>query len=317
MDDKQLNKLNMFIKTADFYRDHSADLISVTQLAGLKTELSDLIDQIVDADGDADSDTSGFTIQKSDERTNVEGLTLKVSRALAAYGLSIGKPGLVRLADYNPSELGSKRDNDLYVKSKKLWERADPVKALLSGFNSGPTDVNNLDIALQEYFAVLQLPEEKRGEKKASGLEVDTLFKDADDVVQQMDIYMQTFEAVNSLLYNTYLSARAIDDNGGGSQSIKIGTAGINAVAHVPFADGRIAGDSVVRLVNNNTMGDLIFYFSDSETGGTGSATSTVTLGFDTTEDIVAGSSGFDVAHHHLNVFNPNAFVGKWKVEIL
>ncbi len=130
MDDKQLNKLSMFIKTADFLDDNSGDLAGVTQIAGIKTAIDSGIEGIVDADGDADSDTSGFTIQKSEERTTVEQLSIKVSRAMAAYGLSINNPGLVKLADYVPSELESKRDNDLYVKAKKTLGPCRPGEGI-------------------------------------------------------------------------------------------------------------------------------------------------------------------------------------------
>lgn len=317
MDDKQQNRLNMFIKTADFLGNHSVALAPVTQIATLKTALDTKIAAIIDADGEAGSDTSGFTIQKSLGRDHLEYIVLKVSRAVAAYGLSLGDPGMLKLADYTKSEIESKRDTDLYVKAKQLYKIAHPVEALLAGFNSGPADVTELKTRMDAFFDVLQLPEEKRGEKKASGLEVDMLFTEAEEKLFMLDIYMQTFEAVDSTLYNTYLSARAIDESGGGSQNSKSGTVAMTAVANIPFADGKIEADTVLKLMNNDTVGDLIFYFSDSTSGGTGTATETITVAANSDLDIVAGVKGFTATNHFLNVFNPMAFQSKWRVQIL
>ncbi len=170
---------------------------------------------------------------------------------------------------------------------------------------------------MQDFYAVIQLPEEKRGQKKVSGMKVDRLFGEVDGQLAQLDIYMATFAGVNEDLYALYLTSRAIDESGGGSQNIKSGNAGVNAVVNVPFAEGKIDADTVLKLVNRTATGELRFYFSDSPTGGEGTATLHYIVNPDSTMNLVAGSSGFDVTHVYLNLFNPNAFEGKWRVEIL
>lgn len=317
MDDRQANKLNMYIKTSQFLINKAADLAGVTQIASISNELEKNIEDITKYEGDASADTTGYTMEKAQERLDLEKIMLKVSRACAAYFLSIGSTGKMKEADETKSEVEGLRGNDIFVRGNKLYDIAEPVKTFLTDFNSGPADVTALKDALAAFYQVLELPENKRGEKVASGKEVDSLFVQTDELLKGLDIYMYTFEAINALLYNQYLSARAIDDNGGGAQNTKTGNVPMNAATNIPFADGKINAGTVLNLTNRNTAGDLTFYFSDSPTAGPGTATDPQTISADTTTPFTALVLGFDITHTFLNVFNPNAVEGKWKAEIL
>ncbi len=319
MTDTQENKLSMYIKTADFLGNHAGGLVSVTQIAGIKIELDAAIQNITDAAGLATSDTTGFTTEKAQERTDLEAITLKVSRATAAYFLSINNTGGIKLADYNKSELDTMRDTDLYVKAKYLHSKALPVQANLSDFNSGPADVTALNSKLAAYFAVIQLPQEKRGEKTVSVLALEEMMSATDLLLDTLDIYMLTFEAIDANLFGLYRTARAIDDtSGGGAAQIKTGTVPMNAQTNIPFSAGAIAADSGLELGNEGSAGQLMFYFSDSTTGTPGPMSPITYVPPNDITQVVAGSAGFDaVARPYLNVFNPNATMSNWRVEIL
>ncbi len=317
MNDIQLNKLGMFEKVNDYLTNNAAALAGVTQIAPLQSSLSNLIADIVDAAGVAGSDTTGFTIEKATERTDLEAIALKVSRAAAAYFLSIGQPGNIKLADYTRAELDGARDNDLYVDAKYLHKIVLPVQANLSGFNSGPADVTALGNALQEFFNVIQLPAEKKGEKAVYTRGVESLFKEADGLLDTLDIYMLTFEDGEPLLYALYKAARSIDDSGGGSQNIKQGTAPMESMVNVPFAPGKLQADTVLQLENPNPAGELTYYFSDSPSGGTGTATVLTEVGPDSNVQKVAVELGYSATHIYLNLFNPSLTAAEWKVEIL
>lgn len=317
MNDLQENKLGMFEKVNDYLTDNAAALVSVTQIAPLQSSLNNLIADITEAAGISGSDTTGFTIEKATERTDLEAIALKVSRAAAAYFLSIHQPGNIKLADYTKSELDSARDNDLYVKAKYLHKIAQPVAANLSGFNSGPADVTALQLALQDFFNVMQLPAEKKGEKAVYTKGVEVLFKEGDSLLDTLDIYMLTFEAVDPIQFALYKAARAIDDNGGGSQNIKKGTAPMESMVNVPFAPGKLQADTVLQLENLNLTGELTYYFSDSPSGGTGTATVLTEVGPDSQLQKVAVELGYSATHVYLNVFNPSLTPADWQVEIL
>ncbi|MCW5907555.1 MAG: hypothetical protein KIS94_06840 [Chitinophagales bacterium] len=316
MNDKQENKLSMFIKVSDFLETNVTELTAVANIAPLQTELDANIAAITEAEGVADSDTTGFTMLKAQERIDLETITLKVSRAAAAYFTSTGNIGMVKECDFTKSELETMRDTILYVKAKKLYDIAQPADANLSSFNSGPADVAALLDAINAYYTVIQLPQEKRTQKTASGMQVDELIRKTDRLLKTLDVYMLTFEATNQLLYNTYRGARAIDDNTGGSQTNKSGTVNMSAVANIPFAESLIGSDTVLRLGNNSgTGGQLLFYFSDSTTGGV--AGSEVTVEDGQSVQVTALSIGYNaLLSRYLNVSNPNMSVGKWTAVI-
>ncbi|MBK8659671.1 MAG: hypothetical protein IPN22_12585, partial [Bacteroidetes bacterium] len=242
-----------------------------------------------------------------------------VSRACAAFFLSENQPGKLKLSDFTAAELDRKRDNDLFVDSKWLYTIAKPVENDLTDFNSGPVDVENLQKAFKDFFEVLRLPKTKRDEKKPPARKSEREFVAADGVIDQLDIYMSTFETSEPMLYLEYTNARSIDSTGGGSQNTKSGTLQGNGIANVPFADGKIEDDTELTLYNNSTgpnAGELQFYFS-STTGGTiTDPAKTITVQPGSSDAVLVLNMGFSEANPYLNVFNPNA-TGKWKVEIV
>jgi len=219
MNDSQENKLSMFIKVDTFLTNNAAALAAVTQIAGIKTALETLIDNITTTGGLIIDDTTGYTIEKSIKRAELEAIMLKVAHAATGYYASIENPTGFKTADYTRSELHASRDSELYTRAKRLHTFVTPIAALLTGFNSGPADVADLDAKKEAFFDVIQNPQTKRGEKSAAVIDLENYFTDADSLLFTLDAYMNTFEAVNLNLFNQYQSARSIDDLGGGSGS--------------------------------------------------------------------------------------------------
>ena len=316
MTDYQTDKLGMYEKVLLFLTTFAAELAGVTQIAGITTELEGNIDAITEAESIASEDTTGFTIQKKQAREALEGITLKVSQAAAAYFLSIGLPGKLKLSDYTKSELENARDNDLYVKSKKLWNLADPIKANLSAFNSGPAEVDDLNTAKEAFFDIIQLPASKRGEKTASGKDVEELMAETDELLNGLDIYMNTFSA-NENLYSQYKSARAIDLSGGGSSNIRQGAIAASAVENAAYNAGVIEHDTLIAFTNTGTTAGLVFYFGETATSPPTGVPVTVTLDAAESEQQQAGDAGWSGARTFLNIYNPAAGAGAWKTEIM
>lgn len=319
MNDNQSDHLSMYLTVNQFLLDHAPDLAGVTQITGLQALLANRIENITDYAAIAGSDTTGFTIQKSNERLELEAITLKVSRACGAYFLSIDNPGGFKLADYTASEIANKRDNDLYADSKWLYKIADPIKANLSSFNSGPADVLELKNLYDAFFDIIRLPKIKRDEKASGTKMLDKEFEKAQELVEHLDVYMLTFQTIDALLYLEYEKARAIDSTGGGSQNTKSGTLQGNGVANAAFADDKLNASTGLLLYNNSTgpnAGDLVFYFCATPTGAIPDPDKAITLAPGNDLTTTALSIDYSEAQPFLNIFNPTAAVGKWKVVI-
>lgn len=317
MTDVQEDKLGMFKKVSDFLTENATDLSSVTQIADKLLDLNKVIDNITDYATESTADNTGFTIQKQVERVQLEKIVLKVSAACGAYFLSINNFGGIKLADYTKSEVEAARDNDLYVKAKQLYKIAQPVEASLTAFNSGPADVADLNTKKDAFFNVIQLPADKRDIKTANTELLAKKFEKGDNVLIQLDIYMNTFAATNEELFLIYTNARNIDNSGGGSQNTKQGSIAALTVANAPFAAGKITADSVLKLTNTgSTVDALQFYFSSSTSGNPEAPITSVTGAAPVQASAL--SLGYDPAtRKYLNIFNPDSTEGKWKVQIV
>jgi hypothetical protein len=144
MNDIQQNKLGMFEKVNNYLTDNAAVLASVTQIAPIcNRSLSKLISSITDAAGVSGSDTTGFTIQKATERTDLEAIALKVSRAAAAYFLSIGAARQYQTGRLHQERARQRaRQRPVCRSQVSAQDSAAGSRPTSAAFNSGPDDVD-------------------------------------------------------------------------------------------------------------------------------------------------------------------------------
>lgn len=314
MTDDQENKLSMYIKVSDFLEAKAATLADITQIADIQTALDENIEDITTAEGTASSDTTGFTQQKKNASVALQTIMIKVSRAAASYFFTINNPGMLKLADYLPSELLRLRDGELYIRAKQLFKIADPVKANLTGFKSGPADVADLDTKKEAYFNVLQLPEAKRTEKTASGKDVDKEMADTDKLLEGLDLLMSNFEADNLNLYNQYLSSRAIDNmtGGGGGETILLTVQNTLAMGATGSAGLIPAGTQKVRFTGI-TGGPLESGRSTNQTTFNGNTTTLSAPAVTTSDLSYYGATGDYIIVKNQNITQP----AEYKIEFL
>lgn len=317
MNNQQENKFSMYVKVASYLEDHATALSGVTQITDIKSELDTRILNITTADGIATSDTTGYTVQKANAEGALRARILSVGRAASAYFLSIGNLGLMEEVDHRPSELDALRDTELYVRGKKLFDVADPVKTNLSGFNSGPTDVAALNTTADAYYLILELPKRKTEIKSSQAREVVRQMEATDLLLGNLDIYMDTFADTQPLLFDEYKSARSIDDTGSTVQRTRQGDIDPLNVKNVPYSESLIAADSVLQLTNDGTSGPLQFYFGISPTTPVMGGRPMLEVDPGQTITSTATDLGYDATNHFLNIYNPTATAsGHWKTVV-
>ncbi|MBL0308463.1 MAG: hypothetical protein IPP77_01850 [Bacteroidetes bacterium] len=313
MDNHQEDKLGMYEKVKAFLTRNTAVLAGVTQIAALQTQLSDGIDAIIDAAMEATEDDRGFTEQKSDERNELEAITLKVFRALSAYWESTGTDASLILKEYLPSSLDAMRDNDLALTAYRLHIVAEPVAAFLTDFNSGPADVNELKATYEQFFTDIPLSKTKTDARHDATGEVQRLMKRVDKILDKLDIYLATFAAVNIFLFNQYEMARTIDHSRGSKATLRRGTVEPKAVEPVKWAAGVISADTVLEFSNTGKSGPMIFYFSAERYELPGSGLS-ISLSVGKTLTRAATQLGFTATRRSMNIFNDGVQEGNWRV---
>lgn len=318
MTDNQNNKLGMFIKVRDFGTTYTTELASVTQVDTQMDALDTVINAITAAEAMATQDTTGFTIAKGLLRGNLTKIVLKCSRAGAAYFLSINNIGMIKAADFTPRELDELRDNDIYVRAQQLYNIVKPVEANLDDFNSGAADVALLKSTYESFFNIIKLPKEKTELKAAYGREVDRQFVNGDGIIQTLDIYMATFEAVNPLVYDIYTSARSIDDLGSGSaNNTRSGSINAGTIVNASFSPSIFQTDSQITFSNtSSTVGPLVFYFSQFPDAAPVDGRPKVTVAAGASQTVSASDAGWNATYNIVTIQNEQGELGKWKVKV-
>ena len=237
MDDNQIEHVGMFVKVKTFLNKKTSELAATPVIAAtLQPAFITLIDDILTEEEDASAPITGSSELKRNLRTAVEDKGFEVAAACVAYyTITVPNPVIRVKCEFVRSELMpfGMRDNDFYVAMKRVHEIADPIKALLAPFGVAGADVDDLGTALAAYFAQMEAPYDARGERLASGKQVDRLFDQAMELLtDKLDVVMKFYVTNNPELHDYYLTARSIDGTGGGEipdEDEEIVIAGISA----------------------------------------------------------------------------------------
>ena len=322
MDKEQEDKLGMFKKVQTFLVNNAAGL-SATPIIGSQIQLDfdNQLAALLDEAEDATAPISGSTVAKTEKRMVVEELGFQVAGAATSYyTLTVPNPILRAKCDYVRSALTRMRDSDLYVNMSRVHEIANPVKALLGPYGVSSTLVDDLATALAAYFAVLQAPKDAMGARSASSKQVARMMAELDTLLrEELDVVMRYYVSADPELHDYYLSARSIDQSGGGAQPDVDVTGNIDPSLYFTAPDGFSFGSNT-RIVFTNTGAagstDLVLGFGSAPYSFAG-ATQTVAPG--NTIDVRAQVLGYSPAAPYFvihNPGNPTAVVGSYGLKV-
>lgn len=307
MEDSQVEHVGMFVKVKTFLNKKAGDLASTPVIAAtLQPALISQIDLILEEDEDASAPITGSTELKRNLRTAVEDKGFTIAAACAAYyTLTVPNPVLRVKCEFQQSDFDRMRDKDVYVDMSRVHEIADPVKALLAPFGVAGADVDALGTALTDFFAQFEAPFDARGERAASGKQVDRLIEQTLELLKdKLDVVMKFYVTNNPELHDYYLSARAIDQTGGGpipDEDEQFTLASGQFMS--PAVSSEMNANSHIVLINKAGNGSqVIFGFSNFQNGFSG-VQKTVMPG--TTSDDKAIDLGFTPGIPYLVFQNP------------
>jgi hypothetical protein len=216
MTNRQSNKLDMLMSVNAFFKEHNTFFSTKPHLVSVINALKDNVDHIFTEAGIVSEDITGSTEQKKDYRTTVETLSGKVSYAVLAYYTNTGQVPPLEEDDFLQSSLSSAADSELYVAAQQLFAAADPVKALLPPYNSGPADVAALNTAAATFLPYIKIARNKRRERSRSVKQLSELFRTADALIERADGYMGVFRFSDNGLFTEYKLSRQIIDRASG-----------------------------------------------------------------------------------------------------
>ncbi len=315
MDNRQLERLNSYIKSAEVLNDHTAAMdISLPEHAPYETQFDDLISQIILEAGLGTQDDTGVTIDQNQKRSEVEALHMKVANAAAAwYATQNNNGGLMRVKATLP-KLQAMREGRFYIRTKQLVAIATPIAADL--INAVLADVTALNTANEEYFELFTAPEQTRGKRKMHNAEVDPLLAEARDVRNTLTTLINTLAGTaDNIIYVEWTASLSIDNTGPAAPPALTVEESIlaNAINNIDISGLIITGSTEIKLTNTGAV-DLKFGFSTANNSLPGGA-AVVSIG--NNSRMTASALNYDAGTSiFLNVRNQTAGSGDYKLEV-
>ena len=164
----------------------------------------------------ADGTTKGVTLDTNALRKEMTTLALKCANATLAYANSIHNHTLAALVNYSESELNRKKKEDIDDVCEAIHDATDANIAGASNFGVTPSDVTDLQAAIDLYRIASQNPRQAIITKSQAKKQVTEMIREVIDelLVAQLDKMVNTLKATNKVFYDGFKQAREILDLG-------------------------------------------------------------------------------------------------------
>ncbi len=310
MNNRNEDKLSMYEKVQLFLNNHISDISpiipnTVTAKADYDQKIQDLMLTIANAG----MQTTGYTQIKENARQQLEKSLLKMIRGLKAVSIDNNYLDLKAKSDYSRTSVERLRDSEAYTTALRIFDLAVNYQTQLANYAISAVNIQDLKAYNDAFFAVIQLPKDKIGER-ASYNQLITLQMDGVDSLlkERLDTYMDLIEFDLPQLYAQYKSSRSIDNSGGGSGSKTYNgsvSAGLTAVAIKQDYD---ANRSYTFMNKGNS--DLQFGLSVD-----GITISGINLVLQASDEISRDASDLNEEGEFLIVINSSSIDGTYRIE--
>lgn len=243
MENNLENRLSMYQKVQFYLNNHASETASIPVIATLEADLEDKVNSVLALASIADTDITGYTVDKQLKRNDLTIKIPKLSSAIVAHASMNSDKILVEKCDETFNSMGHMRDNDLYTFGQLIINEATPIITSLVPYGVVAGDLTAANDASVIYLDAIQSPRGQINERNKALTDLVTAMKSTDELVKdKLDKVMGVFQATNTSLYNGYLGARSID--GTGSQtpedySGKVGAGQMATVATLPYLPSR------------------------------------------------------------------------------
>lgn len=221
MNNYQESKLSMYLVVRDYMTANAAVLTPLPNFAINQTAFQNSITQI-QASGELQNfDKTGIAGGKSQLKQVLVMLAADSSRKLTAYATFTGNQTLLSEIKYSESSLKRRADTNLKDAAQGIYDRAQPIVALLAIYGITAATQTALLNAINAFNAAIPKPRLGITEKKQSTTQLAALFKTANTALENIDTAVEIVRLTQGNFYNGYKAARKLILTGGGSISVK------------------------------------------------------------------------------------------------
>jgi hypothetical protein len=191
--------------------------VVVDTIPNMKLKASDFDGKLIEiAKKDADRKTAmkGKTADKRDAFGELVDGTLKVSSGLYLYGKDTNKNDLIEIGSLRKSYLDKQRDTEVDILVQPILTAGNANAADLAAY--GVTDAMLIDLKakLLAYNTSLEKKEGAMGNQTGMRKSLTLLFKEADDIQDSLDGYMEILRTDHQEFYDVYMASRVIRNLG-------------------------------------------------------------------------------------------------------
>ena len=243
MEDNLENTLGMYQKVLATLFIHAPETAAIPAVAVLGTQLDTKVNAILGLASKADTDITGYTVDKQVKRSNLKTKVLKLSGGIVAHTALTDDFKTNEKCDATPSQIDYMRDNDFYTYAKLVINEVTPIMAALTPYGIVAADLTAANTSANIYLTAIQSPQVQINERSSSKKALTTLFAETTALLDnKLDKLMGIFITTNPNLYDAYMGARAIDDTGSVTEPDYNSVCNPNAmslIADLPYLSGR------------------------------------------------------------------------------
>lgn len=310
MTNRNEDKLSMYEKVQLFLNNHISTLSSIiANTAVAKTDFDQKIQDLMNTIASAGMQTTGYTQIKENARLQLETSLLKIMRGLKAVAIDNNYLDLKAKSAYTRTDVERMRDSEIYTTTLRILDLTQTYQTQLTNYAITSINLQDLKNYNNAFFAVIQLPKDKIGERASYNQLIELQMASVDALLKErLDVYMDLIEFDFPQLYAQYKSARAIDTSGGNTSNktyIGLIMAGLTAV----IVKQDYNADRTYTFMNKGN-GDLQFGLSLD-----GISISGTILTLQSGDEITRDASDLSGAGDFLIVYNNGSIDGSYKVD--
>lgn len=216
MNNYQTNIYRMFLAVQNYLTGQTAITTKISALGRAITKFNDKVKEIEDIDSGKLKLSSGKAVTKSELKKELSEQLSKVASAMFTYADENKMTELKARSDYSDWDFKKKKDADLSVTAKAIYDDALPLVTTLAEYGIVQDDIELLEDLIADFKAAIGESGSAKSKKSGATKALITAFNEARKILDdEIDKHANTLKKDNLNFFNEYKSARVILDYGG------------------------------------------------------------------------------------------------------
>jgi len=211
MTSKQSSIYSMLRRIVTFLRKEASALSSLMILAQLVTELENKLNEIDTLKEQQAADITGLSKQKDAFRKTATQKAIEMCKALLAYAKITNNILLANEVNYTETDFRKASDNEVDTYLSVIYSAGLRYQSELQQYGVTPNKLPELKTAIDAFKAVIGTPKNGTIGRKQITDRLATLFADEMEIIDKVDLLIETLKFSNPTLYTEYQDNRKIN----------------------------------------------------------------------------------------------------------